>query len=193
MGRVAVFLDRDGTLNEEVGYIRDVERLELIPGAAQAIKKLNDAGLLAILATNQSGVARGFYDESHIHALHDRLATLLDTQAGAKLDAVFYSPYLPHGSVEAYAKDSDCRKPGPGMIQQACAQFGDIDLTRSFVVGDKATDIEFAFNAGCRGILLKTGYGQRVLEGKYQTLDHKPWRVCADISEAVDAILAEVQ
>lgn len=191
----AVFLDRDGTLNVEKGYLRQVADLELYPGAAAAVKRLNKAGILAILTTNQTGAARGFYPLSHIEALHNRLAELLWEQAEAKLDAIFYSPYYPRGTVAELAKESDCRKPGVGMIQQAQAQFSRIDLGQSFVVGDKVTDMELAQNAGCKGILLKTGYGTRVLEGKYQdlsALSTPPWQVSDSIVEAVEAILAEV-
>ncbi|MEB3245322.1 MAG: HAD family hydrolase [Vampirovibrionales bacterium] len=193
--RVAVFLDRDGTLNIERGYLRQVSDVALIPEAAAAIRRLNDAGVLAILTTNQSGVARGFYDEAHVKALNERVNKLLADQAGARLDAMYYSPYLPTGKVPEYTRESECRKPATGMILEACKAFPEIDLTQSFVVGDKASDIEFAHNAGCKGILVKTGYGERVLEGKYQFLSQQaaqPWRICAHIGEAVDAILTEV-
>lgn len=186
---MAVFLDRDGTLNVEKGYLRQVEDLVLYPGAASAIRRLNDAGILAILTTNQTGAARGFYPESHIQALHQRLAHLLWQEAEARLDAVYYSPYYERGVVPELTRASTCRKPGIGMIEQACQRFPELALSRSFVVGDKATDVEMAHRAGCRGILLKTGYGQRVLEGKYQSLTHQPWAVCADIAEAVQHIL----
>ncbi len=190
---VAVFLDRDGTMNVEKGYIRNVDDLELIPGVAQAVRKLNDAGILAILTTNQTGAARGFYDVAHIHALNDRVAQLLKEQADAHLDAMFYCPHLAKGTVEEFAIECDCRKPEPGMILQACKQFPDIDLTQSYVLGDKASDVAFAYNAGCRGILLKTGYGERVLAGKYQALAHQPHFVCDDLPQAVDVILSHMK
>lgn len=186
----AVFLDRDGTLNIERGYLREINQLELYPGAAKAIRKLNNAGILAVLTTNQSGPARGFYDEAHVQALLARLEKLLWEEAEAKLDALFYCPHHPRGAVETYKQECTCRKPEIGMIRQAQAQFPHIALAQSYVVGDKATDVEMAINAGCRSILLKTGYGQRVLEGKYQSLDHKPTYICADITEAVTTILA---
>lgn len=185
----AVFLDRDGTLNHEVGYIRQVEDLHLLPGAAQAVRQLNEAGILAILASNQTGPARGFYDETHVQALHDRLQKLLAEEAQARLDAVFYCPHLSKGSVAEYAIDCECRKPKTGMITQALQRFPDIDLTQSFIVGDKASDVQFAKNAGCRSILVKTGYGSRVLEGKYQVLETTPEFVCEDIAEAVKIIV----
>ncbi len=191
--QIAVFLDRDGTLNIERGYLRNVDDLELYPGAANAIKQLNDAGILAILTTNQSGPARGFYDEAHVQALLARLETLLMDEAGATMDALYYCPHLPHGTVEPYNTPCTCRKPEIGMIEWACEKFPQIDLKQSYVVGDKASDVALGHNAGANSILLKTGYGQRVLEGKYQSLDHTPTHVCDNITDAVATILANVK
>ncbi len=189
---IAVFLDRDGTLNVEKGYIRNVEDLELIPGVAQAVRRLNDAGFLAILASNQTGAARGFYDVAHIDALHERLAQLLQGQAGAHLDAVYYCPHLGKGVVPELAVACTCRKPEPGMIQQAMARFPEIEIEKSYMLGDKASDVAFGYNVGCQSILLKTGYGERVLAGKYQVLEQQPHFVCADMPEAVELILSRV-
>lgn len=187
---VAVFLDRDGTLNVEAGYIRNVDDLQLIPGAAKAVKLLNDAGILAILTTNQTGPARGYYDEAHVRALNERVQKLLGEEVGARLDALFYCPHYEKGTVPEYTRECDCRKPETGMIEEACKQFPDIDRAKSYVLGDKATDVEFAENAGCRGILLKTGYGERVLSGEYQQLKKPPYKVCKDILEAVEHIIS---
>jgi D-glycero-D-manno-heptose 1,7-bisphosphate phosphatase len=189
MMQKAVFLDRDGTLNVERGYLRELSQLELLPGAAQAVRALNDAGILAILTTNQTGAARGFYPESHIHALNARLQQLLLEQAGAKLDAVFACPHLEKGVVAEFAVACHCRKPETGMIAQALEQFPGIDLATSYVVGDKATDVDFAYAAGCQSILVKTGYGERVLAGKYQSLPRTPHFVCADVLEAVQSVV----
>lgn len=191
--RRAVFLDRDGTLNVEKGYIRDVADIELYPGAAAAVRRLNDAGILAILATNQTGAARGYYTIEHVHALNSRVTALLMQQAGARLDGLYFCPHYKDGTVPAYTRDCDCRKPLPGMIVQARRDFPDIDLEQSFVIGDKATDILFARNAGCRGILVRTGYGEQVLAGTYQELEVQPEKVCADIAEAVDHIMSQPQ
>lgn len=187
---IAVFLDRDGTMNVEKGYIRNVDDLELIPGVARAIRKLNDAGILAIMTTNQTGAARGFYDVEHILALNNRVSSLLKEQADAHLDAVYYCPHLAKGTVVEYAIECDCRKPEPGMIQEAAKQFPQIDLAHSYVVGDKASDVVFGYNAGCQSILLKTGYGERVLAGKYQVLEKQPHFICDDLPQAVDLILS---
>ena len=186
---IAVFLDRDGTLNVEKGYIRNVDDLELIPGVAQSVRKLNDAGILAILTTNQTGAARGFYDLSHIDALHQRLAELLQDEAGARLDAVYSCPHLAKGIVSELAIECSCRKPMPGMILQAVERFPQIDLLKSYMLGDKASDVAFAHNAGCQSVLLKTGYGDRVLAGKYQVLEKQPHFVCDDMPQAIEMIL----
>lgn len=188
---IAVFVDRDGTLNEEIGYIKDIRDLRLISGAARALSRLNDSDIYVILTTNQSGPARGFYDEYHVQQLNNRLMELLKQEGSAWLDAVFYCPHLPEGSVKEYAIKCECRKPSIGMIKQALKQFPQIDLKNSYVMGDKATDIEFANNAGCKGILLRTGYGEDVLQGKYQELNVSPYFICRDIVEAVDRILGE--
>jgi D-glycero-D-manno-heptose 1,7-bisphosphate phosphatase len=188
--RIAVFFDRDGTLNVEKGYIRNLADLELYEGVAQAVRRLNDAGILCILTTNQTGAGRGFYGLDHIEALNQKVQTLLHQQAGAWLDALYYSPYYARAVVPEFAKDADCRKPKTGMIQQALQRFPTIDLPNSFVFGDKPTDVELAHNAGCKGILLKTGYGANVLAGKYQALTVEPWAIAETAVEAVDLVLA---
>jgi D-glycero-D-manno-heptose 1,7-bisphosphate phosphatase len=187
----AAFLDRDGTLNVEKGYLRQVDDLVLIPGVAQAVRRLNDAGVLAVLTTNQTGAARGFYGVDHIHALHARLETLLRDEADARLDAIFYCPHLEKGVVPEYALSCQCRKPGTGMVENAVRRFPAIDLAQSFVLGDKASDVTFGHNAGCTAILLKTGYGARVLAGQYQTLTHPPHQVFEALPDAIDWILRQ--
>ena len=186
MSRPAVFLDRDGTINEEVGYIHELEKLNLIPGAALAIRGLNALGVPVILVTNQSGPARGYYPESWIHDLHERLVQLLAAE-GARLDGLYYCPHLPDGSVAEFSFACDCRKPEPGMLRQAAAEH-DLDLSRSFMIGDKATDVEVGERAGTRTILLTSGYGERVLAGTYQH-QVSPDHVCATLQEAWEAIM----
>lgn len=189
MKRPAVFLDRDGTINEEVGYIHDARNLVLIPGAAEAIRRLNEVGILAILVTNQSGPARGYYPESHLGTLHQRLTDLLFDE-GAFLDALYYCPHLPDGTDPRYSLACACRKPATGMVEAAC-QAHPIDLERSYVVGDKATDVELGQNAGCKSILLTSGYGERVLKGEYQW-QVEPDHVAPTLLAAVDWILADL-
>jgi D-glycero-D-manno-heptose 1,7-bisphosphate phosphatase len=189
--RAAVFLDRDGVLNIEAGYLHRLDDLNLIPGVAQAIRRLNEAGLFCCLASNQSGPARGYYPVEHVDALHERLQQLLAEQAGAKLDAVYQCPYLspPEGGTEAaFALWSTWRKPNTGMLVAAAWEH-DLDLDRSFMVGDKATDVDLAHNAGCRGILVQTGFGEQVLQGEYQHAT-QPDYIARDLSQAVDWILS---
>ena len=193
MSRPAVFLDRDGVLNQEVGYIRQVEDLQLIPGVAQAVRQLNDRGIFCCLVSNQAGPARGYYPTSHVEALHDRLTLLLYQEAEAHLDALYYCPYLsaPEGGVDPdYTRWTTWRKPNTGMLV-AAAWDHDLDLSRSFMVGDKATDVDLAHNAGCCGILVQTGYGDRVLQGDYQHAT-QPDYVAIDLAAAVDWILPQV-
>lgn len=191
MGRPAVFLDRDGVLNQEVGYIRRVEDLELVPGVATALRKLNSQGMFCCLVSNQSGPARGYYPVSHVDALHQRLCYLLHQEAGAWLDALYYCPALSlpeGGNVPEFTYWTTHRKPNTGMLVNAAWQY-DLDLSHSFMVGDKATDVDLAHNAGCVGILVQTGFGDRVLHGNYQH-STQPDYTASDLAAAVTWILA---
>ncbi|MEG4802346.1 HAD family hydrolase [Microcoleus sp. ARI1-B5] len=186
----AVFLDRDGVLNIEVGYIHKVEDLHLIPGIAQAVRRLNDQQIFCCLVSNQSGPARGYNPISHIEALHKRLCQLLENEAGAKLDALYYCPYLSAaqgGTNPEFTRYSTWRKPNTGMLVAAAWEH-DLDLPNSFMVGDKATDVDMAHNAGCTGILVQTGYGESVLSGEYQH-HTKPDFIAANLVTAVEWIL----
>jgi D-glycero-D-manno-heptose 1,7-bisphosphate phosphatase len=152
----AVFIDRDGTINEEKEYLFRAEDFAFLPGAPQAIRLLNEAGFLVIVVTNQSGVARGYYTEEDVHLLHRHIAAQLE-QAGARVDAWFYCPHHPSGR-GSYALPCRCRKPMPGMLLEAAGRFG-IDLESSVMIGDKLVDVEAGRAAGCRPILVRTGYG----------------------------------
>jgi D-glycero-D-manno-heptose 1,7-bisphosphate phosphatase len=188
--RPVVFLDRDGTINEEIGYITKITDLQLIAGAGQAIKRLNDANIAAILITNQTGAARGYYDETHIQALNNRLVSLLKAES-AHLDALYYCPHLADGIIPYLSIKCDCRKPEPGLVLQAYKDNSDLDSQRAYVVGDKATDVELAHNCNAKGILVKTGYGNDVLQGKYQhpvTADF----TAENIIEAIDWIIRDL-
>jgi len=146
----AVFFDRDGTLNEEVHYLHKIEDFKWIEGAIDAIKYCNDNGYLAIVITNQSGVARGYYPESDIMKLYDWMNADL-AKHGAHLDGIYYCPHHPTGKVKEYAIDCDCRKPKPGMLLKAQKEH-DIDLKSSYLIGDGARDVECAEAAGVKGI-----------------------------------------
>ena len=153
----AVFLDRDGTIIEDRGYISDPEQVSLIPGAAEGIRRFSLAGHLVVVVSNQSGIARGLLDESALAAVHERVEALLKA-AGAHLDGAYYCPYLagPEATVEAYRRTSDLRKPAPGMLFQAAREMN-IDLSRSWMIGDSLCDLQAAEAAGCRAILIDRG------------------------------------
>jgi D,D-heptose 1,7-bisphosphate phosphatase len=154
----AVFLDRDGTINEEVGYLDRMEKLKLIPGAAEAIRLINKSGMKAVVVTNQSGVARGVFDETFVEKTHTHLRGILRAD-GALIDAFYFCPHHPtEGRVE-YLKICDCRKPAPGMLLRAVEELR-IDPNHSYMVGDTLKDIEAGARAGAQGILVRTGYGE---------------------------------
>lgn len=176
----AVFLDRDGTVNVEKDYLYRPEEFEFIPGAPDAIRQLNEAGWLVVVITNQSGVARGYYGEKEIHLLHTHIENELRSY-GAHLDGSYYCPHHPDGD-GPYNIDCACRKPLPGMLLRAASDL-DIDLSRSWMVGDKVVDIEAGMAAGCRQILVRTGYGET-----HSQLVPAGVTVCDDISEAVRLI-----
>lgn len=177
----AVFLDRDGTINEEVEYLDDPEDLRLIPGAAEAIRLLNQARVPAIVVTNQAGVGRGYFSEARVEAIHQQLTKQLAAH-GARLDAVYYCPHHPD-------EGCDCRKPNPGMLKRAAQEHG-IDLGRSFAVGDKVSDLEAGRRAGCRTVLVLTGYGAEAQE-VFKRGDFQPDFTARDLLEAVRWILAQ--
>jgi D-glycero-D-manno-heptose 1,7-bisphosphate phosphatase len=149
--RPAVFFDRDGVLNKDVGYLFEKDRLVWVDGAREAVKAVNDLGYYAFVVTNQSGVARGLYDEAQVHELHGWMAEEL-ARIGARIDAFEYCPYHPDGTVERYRRVSRRRKPSPGMINDLMGRFP-VDVERSFLIGDQPTDLEAARGAGLKGYL----------------------------------------
>lgn len=156
--RRAVFLDRDGTINVEKDYLYKIEDFEFIPGAPEAIKRLKDAGFLVIVVSNQSGVARGYFDEEAVEALHHHLQAELAAY-DTSIDAFYFCPHHPEHGVGDYKISCDCRKGGAGMLLQA-AEEHDIDLHGSFMIGDKLADVEAGQGAGCQSIMVLTGYGE---------------------------------
>ncbi|MDO8795577.1 MAG: HAD family hydrolase, partial [Vicinamibacterales bacterium] len=148
---------RDGTLIEDIGYLRFAREVAFYPWSVDAVRALNQAGLAVVVTTNQSGVARGILTEPMVEDVHRHISSLLDA-ARARIDAYYYCPHHPEAVVAAYRSRCDCRKPGCGMIERASADL-DLDPARSFVVGDKWIDVSAARAAGARGILVRTGYG----------------------------------
>jgi D-glycero-D-manno-heptose 1,7-bisphosphate phosphatase len=155
--RPAVFLDRDGTLIEEVGYLDRLERLAFFPYSIDAVRLLNRAGFAVAVVTNQSGVARGLFTEDLVRETHAAMAGRL-ADGGAHADGFYYCPHHPRAVVEDYRQACDCRKPQPGLLLQASRELG-VDLSRSFAVGDRVSDLEAASAAGVRSVLVRTGYG----------------------------------
>ena len=167
--RRAVFLDRDGTIIEEVGYLDRPERVELYPWSIDAIRAFNQAGLLVVMVTNQSGIARGFFTEQVVEEVHAHIAAML-AEGDARIDAYYYCPHHPDGKVAGYARACDCRKPGRGLVDRAVRELG-VDPRRSFVVGDRWLDVALARVVGAGGVLVRTGYGGSVEEDRPPGLD----------------------
>ena len=174
MKQKAVFIDRDGTLIEEVNFLHRVEELRFFPFTDESVRLLKENGFLVVLVTNQSGIGRGIYTENDMHAVHAAIQTNLTE----KLDAIYFCPHLPDG-------DCQCRKPRLGMIEAACADLP-IDLENSWMIGDKNLDVELGLNAGVKPVLVKTGYGEKHLP----ELERPPFAVAENLLEAVKIVLA---
>jgi D-glycero-D-manno-heptose 1,7-bisphosphate phosphatase len=187
MKRRAVFIDRDGTISEEVGYINHASRFRLFPYSADAIKLLNENGWLAIVTTNQAGVARGYFSEDMVQTVHDRMTAELEN-GGARLDAIYYCAHHPSVGEPPYRFDCDCRKPKPGLITRAAAEL-DVDLATSWMVGDRYSDIELARNAGVKSMFVLSGYGRGEWEHQRASWTTQPDLVAEDLLEAVRMIV----
>jgi D-glycero-D-manno-heptose 1,7-bisphosphate phosphatase len=185
MKRPAVFIDRDGTISEEVGYVNHPSRFRVFPYSAEAIRMLNDNGWLAIVITNQAGVARGYFSEEMIVSVHDRLRSELES---AQLDGIYYCAHHPTVGEPPYRFDCDCRKPKPGLIDCAAKDF-EIDLGASWMVGDRYGDVELARNAGLRSAFVLSGYGRGEWEYQRSAWTYQPDVVCEDLLEAVKVIV----
>ena len=172
---VAVFLDRDGTINQDIGYLGEPESVVLIDGAAEAIGMLNQRGIKAIIITNQSGVARGYFSEQELEMVNQRVVELL-AQRGAKIDGIYYCPHHPDDGC-------GCRKPMSGLLRQAAEDFG-IELASSYMVGDKPTDVLAATGVGAKGILIAHSEDVTCGEASY---------VCSTLLEAVRWILNDME
>ena len=185
----AVFIDRDGTISEEVGYINHPSRFSLFPYAASAVQHLNENGWLAILVTNQAGVARGYFSEDMIQTVHATMTADLEGN-GAKLDGIYYCAHHPSVGEPPYRFDCNCRKPKPGLISRAAQDF-DIDLSKSWMVGDRYSDVELARNAGLKSAFVLSGYGRGEWEHQRAGWTEKSDLVAENLLEAVRLIVAQ--
>ena len=179
-GRPTIFLDRDGTLNEGVGYVNHPSRFRLFPWAVEAIRAIRDEGFLAVLITNQSGVGRGYFSEEMLRGIHEDFQRLL-AEAGTALDGIYYCPHRPDEGCE-------CRKPKPGMLLRASKELG-CDLSRSWIIGDNRSDLEAAWNAGARAALVRTGDGEGTLSYQARSWPRQADLIAANVHRAVCDIL----
>jgi D-glycero-D-manno-heptose 1,7-bisphosphate phosphatase len=185
----AVFLDRDGTINEEMGYINHIDRFAFLPRTAEAIRLINASGLKAVVVTNQSGVARGMFPESLVGEVHRKMEDLL--RAGrAYIDGIYYCPHHPDFGPPEYRKPCSCRKPATGLIERACNELN-IDPTRSYMVGDRIMDVEFGHKIGAKGILVLTGYGKGELMHCNGQWRREPDLIAKDLYDAVRWIITQ--
>jgi D-glycero-D-manno-heptose 1,7-bisphosphate phosphatase len=181
----AVFLDRDGTIIEDVGYVSTPAQLRFIPGSIESIRMLNDAGYKVIVITNQSGVARGILSEDMLQTI-DKIIRKQILSGGGHIDDIYYCPHHPEHGVYPYRQACECRKPHPGLIKKATAEHA-LDLSASFLVGDKSSDMETGKHAGIKTILVETGYGSKEKE----VLKEHPDHFAKNLADAVKWILKE--
>lgn len=181
----AIFLDRDGTLNVDVGYLHQLEDLELFPWTADALRLLTRAGYTLVVVTNQSGIAHGLIDPGFVQICHDEMRRRLQ-RGGADLDALYYCSHHPRGSVAGLNVDCRCRKPMPGMIEDAQRDLG-IDPKQSWVVGDKWLDVQLGEAVGARSILVRTGWGSE--QEKKRPAGQQVHAICDNLIHAVSVIL----
>lgn len=186
--RPAVFLDRDGTINEQMGYINHITRFQLLPGVGAAIRRLNQAGLPVVVVTNQSGLARGYFPESLLDEVHEKMRRQLALE-GARIDGLYICPHHPEAKEERFRLACNCRKPKTGLLEQAAVEMG-LDLARSYMVGDRWSDLRCGAAAGATAILALTGYGRgdACYIGPNQPV--QPAYVAEDLEDAVEWILA---
>ena len=181
----AVFFDRDGTLNEDVGYLDRLERLHLYPYVTEAMRVVSRAGYRIVIVTSQAGIALGFMDEATVQHIHAHIVERM-AKAGVRVDGVYYCPHHPNAKVAQYRVTCECAKPKPGLVLQAAREL-DLDLSRSFVVGDRWRDLLMGQAAGVRGLLVRTGYGET--EAGAVPADGRAEAVVANAMEAASWIV----
>lgn len=194
MAKTAAFLDRDGVIIKEIDNLTEVSQVMLIQGSAEAIKRLNDSGILAIIVTNQPAVARGYITEKKLQDIHHEMEKQIEKESGGKIDAIYFCPHHPNADVPEYRKQCECRKPLAGMLRSAAREH-DIDLSVSYMVGDRQSDIFPGIQAGCRAnIQVLSGahdakpITSSIISGE-EIQSALPDYVCKDLKEAVDFIL----
>lgn len=186
--RRAVFLDRDGTVADEVGYVNHLSRFRLYPWAAEAIRRIHAARLAAVVITNQAGVARGYFHEELIKHANEKMQQELEA-AGARLDGVYYCPHHPDVGEPPYRQPCRCRKPLPGLIERAVSELN-LELDGSVVIGDRYVDVEMGHRLGLSAALVLTGYGRGEYEYQRERWPRPPDWVAENLLEAVEKILA---
>jgi len=191
MKKPAVFLDRDGTINEQMGYINHISRFHLLPRVGEAIRMLNESNVPAIVISNQSGVGRGYYPEALVYKVHDEMKRLLGLE-GAQLDGIYFCPHHPEAKIEQYRAACQCRKPRTGMLIKAAEDL-DIDLTKSYVVGDRWSDLKTAVNCQATPVLVRTGYGMGDIEYVGPNEDIEPSYIATDLTAAIQWILGDME
>jgi D-glycero-D-manno-heptose 1,7-bisphosphate phosphatase len=189
VSKPAVFIDRDGTVNEQMGYINHISRFVLLPGTAEALKILNRHDFLAIVISNQSGVARGYFPIDLVERIHSYMRELLQKK-GAVIDGIYFCPHYKGGVVPEFSISCSCRKPKTGLIEMARENF-DIDMSNSYVVGDRCSDIDMAYRSNLKGVLVTTGYGLGEIDYVLPGSPTKPVHIAKDLLHAVNWIIRD--
>jgi len=182
-----IFIDRDGTVNHDVDYCDSPDKLELIDRSAEAIRLVNDSSFFAVLITNQSGVGRGYFSESVVHDVNNRLLSMLE-EKGSCIDKTYYCPHHPEAKVEEYRQVCECRKPNPGMLLQGAKELG-VELEGSYMIGDRYSDVATGHNAGICSVMVMTGYGESERSAS-NTWKKQPDYIAKDLYDAVVWILS---
>jgi D-glycero-D-manno-heptose 1,7-bisphosphate phosphatase len=188
MKKRAIFLDRDGTLNEDVGYPDNPGQIKIFPSSFEALGKINASGFLAVIITNQSGIGRGYLTEADLEEIHQEMKADF-AERGVHVDGIYFCPHCELSSNPRYRKDCDCRKPKPGLALRAAKELG-IDLATSYFIGDKVEDVLFGLNIGARSVLVLTGFGAES-EKKLKKMNIRPAHTSLDLLAAVDWILGQ--
>lgn len=188
----AIFLDRDGTINDEVGYLDHADKLRIIPAAFEAIRLINQSGMKAVVVSNQAGIAKGLFTEKFVRKTNEQIQSAL-LERGAFIDRFYFCPHHPTDGMDPYRRICDCRKPEPGLLNQAAGDL-DIDLARSYMIGDRYRDIETAHRVGMKGVLVLTGYGPDLMRdaGPDEANEiNRPDHIAQNILDAVQWIMKD--